>query len=152
MKYEPEQNFEINQEVKCPEGYDELEVGATFTIKTVSQYADYPYLVKFENGYETVLKEKEIDELKLVPIKRLEAVKEEIAVLQEDIARVSHKEVIRFAETKLAKLQEEKEELLRKLKIEKTENKVNEKPIPEKPVPPKIKVVYEGFRVKTSEE
>lgn len=68
LKYEVGQQFKTNRTTEFPDGYENLEVGATFEIKIAMEECewgklDYPYLVRFENGFEIALDEKNIDEL-----------------------------------------------------------------------------------------
>jgi hypothetical protein len=68
LKYKVGQEFKTNRETAFPEGYGNLEKGATFKIKIAMEECefgklDYPYLVKFENGFEVSLDEKDIEEL-----------------------------------------------------------------------------------------
>lgn len=63
MQYEEGQTFKTNRPTKFFEGYEDLETGASFSIKTVTEKVEYPYLVHFSNGYEIVLTEQEIEEL-----------------------------------------------------------------------------------------
>lgn len=63
MRYEEGQTFKTNRPTQFIEGYDDLGTGASFSIKTVVEEAEYPYLVHFSNGYEIVLTEQEIEEL-----------------------------------------------------------------------------------------
>ncbi|AZF89333.1 membrane-bound protein [Bacillus phage vB_BthM-Goe5] len=68
LKYSEGQEFNTNRETKFPEGYDTLEVGAIFKIKIAKETCEYgelayPYLVRFENGFEISLDEKDIEEL-----------------------------------------------------------------------------------------
>lgn len=68
LKYLVGQEFQTNRTTEFPEGYEPLKKGATFQIqiaKEVTEWGplEYPYLVRFENGFEIAMDEKGIEEL-----------------------------------------------------------------------------------------
>lgn len=68
LKYSVGQEFKTNRETAFPDRYNNLGQGSTFKIRLAMEECeygklDYPYLVRFENGFEVSLDEKDIESL-----------------------------------------------------------------------------------------
>lgn len=68
LKYAVGQEFATNRPTKFHGEYENLDTGAIFKIRIASDMCeygklDYPYLVRFSNGFEISLDEKDIEGL-----------------------------------------------------------------------------------------